>query len=57
MFDEATIRRTMLALHADAHQRGMLDLAMVYGWSAIRLGNIILAAGLVLRVRGWRGYR
>jgi hypothetical protein len=51
MFDEATVRRTMMLLLADAKGRGMTDLAIVYGWSAMRLGNIMLNPG------GRKGYR
>lgn len=32
------IRRTMMRLRADAIERGMTELALTYGWSAIRLG-------------------
>lgn len=40
----ADVRRTMMILRLDAIQRRMLDLAEVYGWSAIRLGGEMLAA-------------
>lgn len=32
-------RKTLISLRHDALQRGMIDLAEVYGWSAIRLGE------------------
>ncbi len=31
-------RETILKLRADAIERGDIDLAIVYGWSAIRMG-------------------
>lgn len=45
MSDETEIRRAMILLRQDAIERGMDDLAIVYGWSAIRLGSEILAGG------------
>jgi hypothetical protein len=41
----ACIRRSLLILRIDAKERGMTDITLVYGWSAIRLGQEMLAAG------------
>jgi hypothetical protein len=39
---------SMLKLRADAIERGMLDLAIVYGWAAMRLGAELIHAGTPL---------
>jgi len=40
--DAEKIRGTMLNLRQDALGRGMLELAIIYGWSAIRAGDGLL---------------
>jgi hypothetical protein len=35
--------KSLVALRLDALERGMIELAMTYGWSAIKRGNEILA--------------
>jgi hypothetical protein len=40
--DDDPFRRAMVAMQKDAKERGMLDLAVVYGWSAIRRGQEII---------------
>lgn len=43
-------RKTLISLRHDALQRGMIDLAEVYGWSAIRLGEeALIRKSLLLR--------
>lgn len=37
-----TERDTILKLRADALRRGMYELGLAYGWSAIRMGGEIL---------------
>lgn len=37
-----TIHKAMLLLRKDAEARGMLDLTIVYGWSAIRCGDELI---------------
>ena len=39
-------RDAMMVLRHDAVLRGMWDIATVYGWSAIRLGDELVAANL-----------
>lgn len=35
-------RDALIALRADAIERGMLELAIVYGWTVIRVGSEVL---------------
>lgn len=39
------VRRTLMLLRYDALERGMADLAIVYGWSAMRIGTEMLQTG------------
>lgn len=41
------IRKSIQALRDDAIERGLTDLAIVYGWSAIRLGEHVLGAKMI----------
>ena len=36
------VRDSLMILFKDAQARGMQEVCMAYGWSAIRLGNLIL---------------
>jgi hypothetical protein len=40
---ECAARNSMIKLRGDAIDRGMTELAVAYGWSAIRLGGEWLA--------------
>lgn len=41
--DPKAVLETIMRLRKSALQHGMEELAITYGWSAIRLGNEILA--------------
>lgn len=48
---ECVIREALMQLRIDAAERGMLDAAITYGDSAIRIGNEILADHLARLMR------
>lgn len=52
MIELLKLRETLLRLRTDAVERGMMELAIAYGWSAIQLGSEILKSQIETQSKG-----